>query len=137
MISDKLLRNLSVNKKYLIYDSIYEYVLIKTTSGYRICRQGFPSNDLFVIEKDLEDLLLDSYDSGDKDFYRDTYKDRGYTNRYKAISSVGFISVHGYFSWRDLQFFSEFKIEEDVKELLKFKKVMKSSNTKTKKNNYD
>lgn len=130
MISNKLLRHLKYNVRYLIYDSIYEYILVKTIYGYSICREGFPNNSLLVIEKDLEYLILESVDT---DFYKDTYIYKGYTNKYKAVSSVGFISVHGYFDWRDLYFFGESKKETDIKDLRRFEKVMKYSSKKLKK----
>ena len=130
MVSNKLLRCLKINKRYLIYDSIYEYILVRTNYGYSIYREGFPNNSLLVIEKDLEDLILESVDTN---FYKGTYIYKGHTNKYKAVSSIGFISVHGYFNWRDLYFFGESKKETDVKDLRRFEKVMKYSSRKTKK----
>lgn len=133
MISDKILRGLVEGKKYLIYDSIYEYTLHKRDGYYFIQLFGsITSNSLTVWEKDLEDLLIDS-DYEATRFYKNVYKYQGYTKRYRATTSVGFIYVHGYFSWADLKFYSELKNEEDIVNLRKFKKVMDSCNRKTSK----
>lgn len=122
MIAKTLLRKLKPNKKYLIYDELYEYVLTKyKDSQYHINVYG-STEKMFLIEKDLEDLKLNSYGDDEMlDFYKYDYQYNGYTNKYKALCSVGYLSLHSDFTdFYRLKFFGEIKNETNIKNLRQF-----------------
>ena len=58
MISPKIYNNLEVWKKYIIYDAIYAYTLVKTSSGAHIISELDKENGVFIIKSHgTEDLI--------------------------------------------------------------------------------
>lgn len=134
MISKTLLRKLPVNKKYLVYDSIYNYILTKYEgNNYHINVIGY-RDTMYIYEKDLENLLIDArqHNSEDLEWHLENeYVYNGYTNKYKAVSGVGFINIHqDFYSFYDLSFFGEYKNAETEIELNKFKKIFNKERRK-------
>ncbi len=133
MIANKILRNLTKGKKYLLYDSLTIYILTVNGDSFGLydhstCINSW-SEHFFILEKDFEDLLLDARRE-DRDervyFLKNYFIDKGYTNSYKALSSLGFLTLHADFDWYKLKFFGEYKNEETVKELRRFRKIFKN-----------
>ena len=138
MISKKLLRLLPANKSYIVYDNIYTYNLIKyKDSTFRLTAYGYPNgNSFYIYEKDLEHLQSEArYDDNDDRIWhlKEEYVYNGYTNKYKCISTVGYVSVYSdFYGFHDINFFAENKGEETVKELKRFQKTLKSNRINTK-----
>lgn len=137
MISEKLLRLLPVNKSFILYDNIHNYTLIKYKDGdFRLKVYGSFSDGLYIYQKDLENLILETRGIDDDDLewhYKNEYVYKGYTNRYKCICSEGGISVHSdFYGFHNLKFFGENKGEETIKDLMRFKKTLKSNRINTK-----
>lgn len=130
MISKKLLKKLPPNKKYLIYDSLYTYVLKKFDSGsFHINVLGY-AETIYVYEKDLEHLEIEARNHNNEKLewhLKNEYVYNGYTNQYKVLSGIGLLSTHAdFYDWWKLKFFGEYKDEETVKELNRFKKVFRA-----------
>lgn len=138
MISKKLLRLLPANKSYIVYDDIHTYDLIKYKDNrFRLSVYGYPNgNSFYIYEKDLENLQIEANYADDDDLIwhlKEEYVYKGYTNKYKCISSVGYVSVHSdFYGFLDINFFAENKGEETVKELKRFQKTLKSNRINTK-----
>jgi|SRR6478736_954375 len=123
MIKSKLLKKLTPNKSYLLYDEIYEYKLQKhKDNSYHLSVYGNPYNTFYIYEKDLEHFLSETVDDSEMyDFYKYDYKYNGYTNRYKCLSSVGFLSSFAdFWGFSQLNFFAEIKSEKTIEELRDF-----------------
>lgn len=138
MISKTLLRKLPANKKYLVYDSIYNYVLTKYKDNtYNINVVGYRET-IYIFEKDLENLLIDArqYNNEDLEWHLENeYVYNGYTNKYSAVTGVGFIYLHqDFYGFYDLSFFGEYKNEQTEIELNKFKKIFNKERRKKYKN---
>ena len=129
MISTKLLRKLPKNTTYVVYDSLYEYVLKKhDDESYHINVYGWRET-MYIHEKDLEHLKINAVCNDDDEsghFYRYTYIDNGYTNKYQLIGSIGLLYSHSdFYGFSNLSFFGEYKGEQTIEEVRKFKKTLK------------
>lgn len=134
MISKTLLRKLPANKKYLVYDSIYNYILTKyKDNAYHINVVGY-RDTMYIYEKDLENLLIDAIQHNNEELewhLKNEYVYNGYTNQYKVLAGIGFISVQqDFYSFYDLSFFGEYKSEQTEAELNKFKKIFNKERRK-------
>jgi hypothetical protein len=129
MISKTLLKKLPFNRVYVVYDSLDTYLLRKyNDESYHINVLG-NRESMYIYEKDLENLIIEAKLSGDDDveyYYKYRFKYNGYTRKYKTIAGIGSISVHqDFYGFGNLNFFSEYKDEDTIKELLRLKNTFK------------
>lgn len=125
MISKTLLKKLPFNKVYVVYDSLNTYLLRKhNDESYHINILG-SRETMYIYEKDLDNLIIEANLLGDydlADYYKYKFKYNGYTRKYKTIAGIGSISVHqDFYGFGNLNFFSEYKNEDTIKELLRLK----------------
>lgn len=127
MISKKLLRKLPVDKTYIVFDSLYNYMLSKYKDGnYRIKIYGF-TESIYICEKDLEWLTINARDNEELYWhYKNNYIYNGHTNHYRAVGGIGLISNQSdFYGFSDLCFFGEYKDEKTIETLNKFRKTLK------------
>lgn len=137
MISSKLLRGLK-DGDYYIYDDLYVYTLTKLKDKFWLRQYGssiYSAPYFYIYEKDLENLELEAYGDSDTQYHlKYEYDYRGYTNSWKASSSVGYMSLHSDFSWYKLKFYGKCKSDNVREEVENFRKIFKKQYWKETKN---